>query len=119
MTKLPVLLVAAALFTAACGATTISSSPVKSVSNSGDVRVGAGANAGTDLAAGTEDSPRNPTPRKGPGAPVQQAQPPTTNTTEPSTTIHDRCTDGVGATGFGSGAGISGKQTMMPGCMPQ
>ena len=98
MTRLRVLLFAAALLTAACGATTVSSSPVKSVSNSGNVRVEAGANAGTNVAAGPEDvqAPRNPTARKGLAgvAPVQQSQAPGPNPMIP-TTPGDRCTNGM------------------------
>jgi len=117
----PGLLVAAALLTAACGATTVSSSPVKSVSNSGNARVDAGANAGSNVAAGSEDDLGRPNPpiRKGPGGPVpvQQSLQPSTNGTQPSTVLHDRCTDGFGAnSGVGSRAGGAGKHPPLPMC---
>jgi hypothetical protein len=84
--------VAVALLTAACGSSTISGSQVKSASNSGNVSVGAGANAGIDLTAGTEDAPPNPTARKNPQpGPGQQPPPPTTNGTQPSTAGQDPC----------------------------
>src|SRR6202171_2989645 len=88
MNKLRALLVAAALLTAACGATTISSTPLKSVSNSGNVRAGAGADAGTHVPSGMEAALSRPNPpiRKGPGGPVpvQQSVQPSTNGTQPS-----------------------------------
>ncbi len=117
MSKLRVLLVAAALLTAACGgAATISGSQVKSVTNS-DVRVDAGANAGTDIASGAAVSdPGRGNPIKAPGGPVpvQQSRPPAPNGTEPSTSGHDRCTSGIGAnTGF---TPMTGKQPPQPEC---
>ena len=114
MTKLRVLLIAAALLTAACGTATTSGSQVKSVTNS-DVRVDAGANTGTDIASGAAVSdPGRGKPIKAPGGPVpvQQSQPP--NGTEPSTSGHDRCTNGMGAnTGF---TPMTGKQPPQPEC---
>lgn len=109
---------AVALLTAACGSATISGSQVKSVSNSGNVPVGVGANAGTTVAAGAEDAPRNPTVHKSP-QPVPQSQPPTPNTAGSSTTVPDRCTDGSGASGVGSRAAGFGKQPPLPACMPE
>ncbi|SRR5712691_600296 len=119
MNQLRVLLVAAVLLTAACGSATISGSPVKSVSNSENVRVDGGANAGTDVSGGPEvsDPARgNPTVRKAPGGPVpiQQSRPPSPNGTEPSTSGHDRCTNGIGANaGF---TPMTGKQPPQPEC---
>jgi hypothetical protein len=117
MNQLRVLLVAVALLTAACGAATISSSPVKSVSNAGNVRVDAGANAATDVAASAEDSFMgrvNPTVRQGATAPVQPSLHPATNATQPSASGHDRCTNGIGANaGF---TPMTGKQPPQPEC---
>ena len=120
MSKLRVLVVAAALLTAACGgAATISGSQVKSVTNSSDVRVDAGANAGTDVSGGPEVSDPgrgNPIVRQAPGGPVpvQQSQPPAPNGTEPTTSGHDRCTNGIGANaGF---TPMTGKQPPQPEC---
>jgi hypothetical protein len=98
MNKLRALLVAAALLTAACGATTISGSQVKSVSP-GELSVGAGANAGSAVSTGTENDlgPANRTPSKpssGP-APVQQSQAPAPAATSPSVVTPDRCNSGV------------------------
>ncbi len=116
MTKLRVLLIAAALLTAACGTATTSGSQVKSVTNS-DVRVDAGANTGTDIASGAAVSdPGRVNPIKAPGGPVpvQQSQPPAPNGTELSTSGHDRCTNGIGAnTGF---TPMTGKQPPQPEC---
>jgi hypothetical protein len=119
MNNLRVLLVAAALLTAACGTATISGSQVKSVSSSGNVRVDAGASAGTDVAVGAEDdlSRPNPTVRKGGPVPVHQSQPPTPAATEPSTSGHDRCTDGIGANpAFGPRGSAGGKHPPLPEC---
>jgi len=119
MNKLRALLVAAALLTAACGATTISSTPLKSVSNSGNVRVDAGANAGTNVASGMEDDLSRPNPpiRKGPGGPVpvQQSVQPSTNGTQPSIWSGGRCGAGyVGTPPAGSRAGS--KHPPLPEC---
>jgi hypothetical protein len=121
MNKLRVLLVAAALLSAACGATTISGSSVKSVSNAGNVHVDAGANAGTDVAAGTQDSDLgrvNPNVGKGGSVPVQQASQPATTGTGLSTSGHDRCSTGTGSnTGIGPRMpGAPGKQPPLPEC---
>jgi hypothetical protein len=115
MTKLRVLLVAAALLTAACTAT-ISGSQVKAVSNAGNVRVDAGANAGTDVAASPQDSDLgrvNPNVGKGGSVPVQQSSQPATTVTRPSASGHDRC-----STGTGSNAGISPRAPGAPGKQP-
>jgi len=121
MTKLRALFVAAALLMAACGTATISGSHVKSLSNAGNVRVDAGANAGTDLAAAASDEPgrANPPASKGPGgpSPVQQSLQPATVGAQPSTMGHDRCSDGVGAnTAAGSNTGAVGKNPPQPEC---
>jgi len=119
MNKLRVLLVAAALLTAACGTATISGSQVKSVTNSSDVRVDAGTNADTDVSGGAEVSDLgrgNPTASKASGGPVpvQRSHPPAPNGTEPSTSGHDRCTNGIGAnSGF---TPMTGKQPPLPEC---
>ena len=120
MSKVRVLVVAAALLTAACGgAATISGSQVKSVTNSGDVRVDAGANAATDISGGAEVSDPgrgNKTAHKAPGGPVpvRQSQPPAPSGTEPVTSGHDRCTNGIAANaGF---TPMAGKQPPQPEC---
>jgi hypothetical protein len=95
MNKLRVLFVAAALLSAACGATTISGSQVRSVSGSGSIRVGAGANAATGVSTNVESSdlgPRNPTPHKPGSAPVQQSQAPAGS--QPTIVAPDRCNGG-------------------------
>jgi hypothetical protein len=116
MNKLRVLLVAAALLTAACGTTTISGSQVKSFSTSGSARAGAGANAGANAAAQDDLGRPNPTIRKSGPVPVQQPVQPATTGTQPSTPVHDRCTDGMGgSTGPGSRAGAS-KHPPLPEC---
>ena len=118
MSKLRVLLVAAALLTAACGTATISGSQVKSVTNS-DVHVDPSANAGTNVSGGaavSDPGRGNPTVRKAPGGPVpvRQSQPPAPNGTEPTTSGHDRCTNGIGANaGF---TPMTGKQPPQPEC---
>jgi hypothetical protein len=97
MNKLRVLLVAAALLSAACGATTISGSQVKSISSSGNVRVDAGANAGTSVSSNVESSdlgPRNPTPHKPGPAAVQQSQQPAPAGSQPTVVAPDRCNGG-------------------------
>jgi hypothetical protein len=117
MTQLRVLLVAAALLTAACGAATISSSPVKSVSTSGTVRVDAGADAAADVAASAEDSVMgrvNPTVRQGATVPVQPSLHPATSATQPSASGHDRCTNGIGANA--AFTPMTGKQPPQPEC---
>lgn len=120
MNELRVLLVAVALLTAACGTATISGLPVKSVSNSENVRIDGGANAGTDVAAGATDSELNrvnPTVRKGAAAPVQQSRQPASNGIQPLPSGHDRCSDGVGANAaVGSSAGTVGKSPPQPEC---
>src|SRR5260370_22253796 len=97
MSKLRVLLVAAAAPTAACGgAATISGSQVKSVTNS-DVRVDAGANAGTDIASGAAVSdPGRGNPIKAPGGPVPvpQSPPPAPDRSGPAASGADPCTPG-------------------------
>ena len=121
MTKFRVLLVAAALLTAACGTATISGSQVKSVSNAGNVRIDAGANAGTDVAASSPDSDLgrvNPNVGKGRPVPVQQSSQPATTVTGPSASGHDRCSAGTGSnTGITPGApGAPAKQPPLPEC---
>lgn len=119
MNKLRILFVVVALLTAACGSVIISGSQVKSVSNSGKVQVGAGAgaNAGTDVAAGTEDAPSNPTVHKTPQpGPVEQAQVPTTNRTGPSTAVQDPCSARGASTAVGSRAGSPGAHQPLPQC---
>jgi hypothetical protein len=118
MNKLRALLVVAALLTAACGATTVSGSSVKSVSNAGNVHVDAGANAGTDVAAGTEDDLSRPNPpvhKSGPVPPQQSIQPATTES-QPSSTGGDRCSAGFAANTVGSRGGSSGKHLPQPEC---
>jgi ABC-type oligopeptide transport system substrate-binding subunit len=125
MTKLRVLIVAAALLTAAlltaaCGTATISGSQVKSVSNAGDVRVDAGANAGTDVAASPQDSDLgrvNPNVGKGGSVPVQQSSQPA-SVLGPSASGHDRCSTGTGSNiGIAPRApGVPGKQPPLPAC---
>jgi predicted small secreted protein len=120
MNKLRALLVAAALLMAACGTSTISGSQVKSVSSSGTVRVDAGANAGTTVAAGDDLSRPNPPLHRGGTAPVTQAQAPTTNATTPSGIGRDRCSDGFPAsTGAGTRNGAPGKRLPLPACAVQ
>ena len=121
MTKLRVLLIAAALLTAACGTATISGSQVKSVSNAGNVRVDAGANAGTDVAASPQDSDLgrvNPNVGKGRSVPVQPSTQPATTVMGPSASGHDRCSTGTGSnTGIAPRApGAPGKQPPLPEC---
>ena len=119
MNKLRVLLVAAALLTAACGTTTISGSQVRSISSSGTVRVDAGANAGTTL-AGDDLSRPNPPVHRGGTVPVTQPQAPTTNATTQSPIGHDRCSDGFPAsTGAGTRNGAPGKRLPLPACAVQ
>jgi hypothetical protein len=118
MAKLRVLLVAAALLTAACGAATISSSPLESVSNAGNVRVNAAANAATDVATGTADDLSRPNPqvRKGtPLAPQQSMQRATTDN-QPSSSASDRCSAGFSGSTVGSTAGSSAKHPPLPEC---
>jgi len=119
MNKLRALLVAAALLTAACGTATISGSQVKSISSSGTVRVDAGANAGTTVAAGEDLSRPNPPPHRGETVPAPQAQSTTTNTTPPSAIGHDRCTDGFPASGGAGSRDIQGKHPPLPMCAVQ
>jgi predicted small secreted protein len=121
MNKLRVLLVAAALLTAACGTATISGSQVKSISSSGSIRVDAGANAGTTVAGANDDLGRpNPPVHRGGTVPVTQAQSPTTNATTPSAIGHDRCTDGFPASdGAGTRNGAPGKRLPLPMCAVQ
>jgi hypothetical protein len=99
MNNLRVLLVVAALVSAACGATTISGSQAKSISSSGNVRVEAGANAGTDLSTGAENDlgPANRTPSKPSSAPAsaQQSQAPAPAGPQPITVAPDRCNSGL------------------------
>jgi hypothetical protein len=119
MNKLRVLLVAVALLAAACGSATISGAQVKSVSNSGSVQAGVGANAGTDVAASAENSDLgrvNPTVRKGGTVPVQQSSQPVTTGT--SALGHDRCGNGTTSnTGLAPrAAGPAGKQPPLPEC---
>jgi hypothetical protein len=99
MNRLRVLLVVAALVSAACGATTISGSQVKSVSSSGNVRVEAGANAGTDLSSGAENDlgPANRMPSKPSSAPApaQQSQVPAPAASQPIIVTPDRCNGGL------------------------
>jgi hypothetical protein len=123
MNTVRALLVASALLIAACGTASISGSQVKSVSTSGNVRVDAGVNAGTDVGAGAEYSDMgrvNPTVRKGPGqpVPVQRPQQPAPQMMEPSGSGHDRCRDGIGTNpGFSPGAGSAGvKHPPLPMC---
>jgi hypothetical protein len=118
MNKLRVLLVAAALLMAACGTATISGSSVKSVSNSGNVRVDAGANAGANVTAGSEDdlSRPNPTIRKSGPIPVQQSAQPATPSTPSSTSGSDRCSAGAGAGSLGPRAGGAGPHPPLPMC---
>jgi predicted small secreted protein len=119
MNKLRVLLVAAALLTAACGTATISGSQVKSISSSGTVRVDAGANAGTTVAAGDDLSRPNPPVHRGGTVPVTQAQSPTTNATTPSAIGHDRCTDGFPASGGAGSRDLQAKHPPLPECAVQ
>ena len=117
MNKLRALLVAAALLTAACGATTVSGSSVKSVSNSGNVRVDAGANAGTNIAAEDDLGRPNPTVRKSGPLPVQPSAQPATTGTQPSIWGGGRCSAGyVGSPGVGSRGAPSGKHPPLPEC---
>jgi hypothetical protein len=121
MNKLRVLLVAAALLTAACGATTVSGSAAKSVPNAGTLGVGAGANAGTDLAAQTNDdiARTNPTVHKGGPVPVQQSQVPATTGAQPAASAIDRCSAGFGGgTGAAPVVGAPGKRPQLM-CAPQ
>ena len=123
MNKFRALFLAVALLTAACGSATISGSQVKSVSNSGNVPVaaGAGANAGTDVSAGAEAASRNPMVHKSPGGsvPVQQSQPPTTNVTQPSTAVQDPCSATGANTEVGSRAASPGTHQPLPQCAVQ
>jgi hypothetical protein len=114
MNKFRALFVAVALLTAACGSGTISGSQVKAVSNAGNVAVGAGANAGTDVSAGTEDAPPNPTARKQAGA--VQSQPPTMNGTQSSTAGQDPCSATGANTAIGSRVAGSGPHQPLPQC---
>lgn len=118
MNKLPVLLVAAALLTAACGTATISGSQVKSISSSGTVRVDAGANAGTTV-AGDDLSRPNPPVHRGGTVPAPQAQSPTTNATTPPAIGHDRCTDGFPASSGAGSRDIQGTHPPLPMCAVQ
>jgi len=118
MNKLRVLVVAAALLTAACGTATISGSQVKSISSSGTVRVDAGANAGTTV-AGDDLSRPNPPVHRGGTVLVTQAQSPTTNATTPSAIGHDRCTDGFPASSGPGSRDIQGKHPPLPMCAVQ
>jgi hypothetical protein len=117
MNKLRVLLVAAALLTAACGATTVSGSAVKSVSNAG-VHVDAGANAGTNVAAGTEDDLSRPNPpvHKGGTVPPQQSQQPAATESQQFNSGGDRCSVGIGTNTAGSRASAGGKHLPQPMC---
>jgi hypothetical protein len=118
MNKLRVLLVAAALLTAACGATTVSGSAVKSVSNAGNVHVDAGANAGTNVAAGTEDDLSRPNPpvHKGGTVPPQQSQQPAATESQQFNSGGDRCSVGIGTNTAGSRASAGGKHLPQPMC---
>jgi predicted small secreted protein len=118
MNKLRVLLVAAALLTAACGTATISGSQVKSISSSGTVRVDAGANAGTTV-AGDDLSRPNPPIHRGGTVPVTPAQSPTTNATQPSAIGHDRCTDGFPASSGAGSRDLQAKHPPLPMCAVQ
>ncbi len=118
MSKLRVLIVAAALLTAACGAT-ISGSQVKSVSNSSNLAVESGPNAGTDVSGGAEiaDLGRGtPTVRQGPAGPlpIRPSPPPGASGTEQSTVGHDRCSNGMAANPGVTPMG--GKQPPQPAC---
>lgn len=118
MNKLRVLLVAAALLTAACGTTTISGSQVGSVSSSGTVRVGAEANAGTTV-AGDDLSRPNPPIHRGGTLAAPQSQSPTSNAAQPSIVGHDRCTDGFPASGGAGSRDLQGKHLPLPMCAVQ
>jgi predicted small secreted protein len=120
MNKLRVILVAAALLTAACGTATISGSQVRSISSSGTVRVDAGANAGTTVAGANDDLGRpNPPIHRGGTVPVAQSPSPATNATQPSVLGHDRCTDGFPASGGAGSRGIPAKHPPLPECAVQ
>ena len=118
MNKMRVFLVAAALLMAACGTTTLSGSSVKSVSNSGNVRVDTGANAGTNVTAGSEDDLSRPNPiiRKSGPVPVQQSVQPATTSSQSSTSGSDRCSAGAGAGTLGPRVGGQGPHPPLPQC---
>jgi hypothetical protein len=107
------------MLSAACGATTVSGSSVKLGSNSGTVRVDAGANAGTNIAAGAQDDlgRPNPTIRKSGPLPVQQSAQPAVTGTQPSIWGGSRCSAGyVGSPGAGARGAPSGKHPPLPEC---
>jgi hypothetical protein len=120
MNKLRVILVAAALLTAACGTATISGSQVRSISSSGTVRVDAGANAGTTVAGANDDLSRpNPPVHRGGTVPAAQSPSSATNPTQPTILPHDRCSDGFGASaGAGTRNSPAGKHPL-PQCAVQ
>jgi len=103
---------------AACGSTTISGSSVKSVSTSGNVRVDAGANAGANVTAGSEDDLSRPNPaiRKSGPVPVQQSVQPATRSSQSSTSGSDRCSAGAGAGTLGPRVGGQGPHPPLPQC---
>ena len=109
---------AAALLTAACGASTVSGSSDRSISTAGKVGVGAGANAGTNVSAGPQDGLARPNPpinKNGP-IPVQQSAQPVTTGTQPSTSTTDRCSMGFGGGTFGARGSGPGKHPPLPLC---
>ena len=118
MNKFRALLVAAALLTAACGASTVSGSSDRSISTAGNVGVGAGANAGTNVAVGPQDGLARPNPpinKSGP-VPVQQSAQPATTEAQPSTSASDRCSIGFGGGTFGPRGSSPGKHPPLPLC---
>jgi hypothetical protein len=118
MGKLPVLLVASALLTAACGgAATHSSSNAQPASYTG-VQVNAGPNADSDVS----DITNRPNPPVRPGGSSQATPPATTKAAAPPVgdpsrgSAFDRCGGGIGADLAGSRASGPGMKHPLPAC---
>jgi hypothetical protein len=116
MSKVRILLVAAALLTAACaGGATLSGSKNEPATNAGYVQVNGGANAGSDLSDITNRP--NPPVHKGGTA---QARPVTPQNAAPAApqpafgTGTDRCGSGVGTSGAGNRESPTGQPKHPP-----
>jgi hypothetical protein len=121
MSKLPVLLVASALLTAACGAAATHSSSNAQPASYAGVQVNAGATADSDVS----DITNRPNPPVRPGGSSQATPPATTKAAtppvgEPFRSGFDRCGGGIGTDLAGSRAGFGpGQKHPLPECAVQ
>jgi hypothetical protein len=123
MTKLRILLVGAALLTAACGAATTHSS--SNAQPASFVGVNAGANTGANADSNTSDITNRPNPPVNKGGSTQ-AKPPAAKPASvpvgepPAGSGFDRCGGGIGTDLQGSRAGIpGGPKHPLPECAVQ